>query len=56
MVFCQIWIVRRATTYNMTKPQTFPLENPRGSNSGLRFPIVFEALIMSKHDSVCRQK
>ena len=27
--------------YNLTKPQTFPLEKPRGSNSGLRCSLVF---------------
>ena len=41
MVFCQVWIVRRATTSNLTKPLTFPLEKPRGSNSGLRRSLVF---------------
>ena len=41
MLFCQVWIARRATRYNLTKPQTFPLEKPRGSVSGLRFPLVF---------------
>ena len=41
MLFCQVWIARRATRSNLAKPQTFPLENPRGSNSGLRFPLVF---------------
>ena len=41
MLFCQVWIARRATRYNLAKPQTFPLEKPRGSNSGLRCSLVF---------------
>ena len=41
MLFCQVWIARRATTSNLTKPQTFPLEKPRGSYSGLRSSLVF---------------
>ena len=41
MLFCQVWIARRATRYNLTKPQTFPLEKPRGLNSGLRCTLVF---------------
>ena len=41
MLFCQVWIARRATIPNLVKPQTFPLENSRGSNSGLRFSLVF---------------
>ena len=41
MLFCQVWIARRATRHNLTKPQTFPLEKPRGSYSGLRFSLVF---------------
>ena len=41
MWFCQVWTVRRSTISNLTKPQTFPLEKPRGSNSGLRFSLVF---------------
>ena len=41
MLFCQVWIARRATTSNLTKPQTFPLEKPRGSYSGLRCSLVF---------------
>ena len=41
MLFCQVWIVRRATTSNLTKPQTFPLEKPHSSNSGLRRFLVF---------------
>ena len=41
MLFCQVWMARRATRYNLVKPQTFPLENSRGSNSGLRFSLVF---------------
>ena len=41
MLFCQVWIARRATTSNLTKPQTFPLEKPRRSYSGLRCSLVF---------------
>ena len=41
MLFCQVWMARRATRYNLVKPQTFPLENSRSSNSGLRFSLVF---------------
>ena len=41
MQFCQIWIARRATRSNLANPQTFPLEKPRGSYSGLRFALVF---------------
>ena len=41
MLFCQVWIARRANRSNLAKPQTFPLEKPRGSNSGLRFSLVF---------------
>ena len=41
MVFCQVWIVRRASTSNLTKSQTFPVEKPCGSKSGLRFSFVF---------------
>ena len=40
-MFCQVWIARRATTSNLKKPQTFTLEKPHGSISGLRFPLVF---------------
>ena len=41
MLFCQIWIARRATRSNLAKPQTFLLEKPRGSYSGLRCSLVF---------------
>ena len=41
MWFCQVWIVGKAITYNLAKPQTFPLEKPRSSNSGLRCCLVF---------------
>ena len=41
MLFCQVWIARRASISNLPKPQTFPLENARGSNSGLRFSLGF---------------
>ena len=41
MSFCQVWIARRATRSNLTKPQTFPLEKPRSSNTGLRCSLVF---------------
>ena len=41
MLFCRIWMARRATRSNLAKPQTFPLENSRDSNSGLRFSLVF---------------
>ena len=41
MLFCQVWIDRRASRSNLAKPQTFPLEKPRGLNSGLRFSLVF---------------
>ena len=41
MLFCQVWIARRANTSNLTKPQNFSLEKPRGSYSGLRFALVF---------------
>ena len=41
MLFCQIWIARRAATSNLAKNQTIPIEKPRGSNSGLRFSLVF---------------
>ena len=33
-MFCQVWIARRATRYNLT--QTFPLETPRGSKPTIR--------------------
>ena len=41
MLFSHVWIARWATRFNLAKPQTFPLENPRSSNSGLRYSIVF---------------
>ena len=41
MLFSQDWIDRRATRSNLAKLQTFPLEKPRGSNSGRRYPLVF---------------
>ena len=41
MLICHVWTARRATRSNLAKPQTFPLENPRGSNSGLRYSLVF---------------
>ena len=41
MLFSQVWMARRATRFNLAKPQTFPLENPSGSNSGLRYSLVF---------------
>ena len=41
MLFCQVWIPRRTTITNLTKLQTFPLENPFSSNSGLWFSLVF---------------
>jgi len=41
MMFCQVWIARRAATHILAKHQTLPLEKPRGSNSGLRFPLAF---------------
>ena len=41
MLFCQVWIAKRASRTNLAKPQTFPLENPRSSDSGLRFSLVF---------------
>ena len=41
MLYGQFWIVRRATRSNLTKHQTFPLEKPRISNSGLRCSLVF---------------
>ena len=40
ILFCQVWMSRRATRSNLTKPQTFPLEKTRGSNSGLRCSLV----------------
>ena len=41
MLFCQVWITRRATRYNLTKHQTFLLEKQHGSNSGLTCSLVF---------------
>ena len=41
MLFSQVWLARRATRLNLAKPQTFPLKNPLGSNSGLRWSLVF---------------
>ena len=41
MLFSQVRTTRRTTGSNLTKPQTFPLENPRGSYSGLRCSLVF---------------
>ena len=41
MLFCQVWTARRAARSNLTKPQTFPLENACGSDSGLRISLVF---------------
>ena len=40
MLFSQVLIFRRATRSNLANPYTFPLENPRGSNSGLRNSFV----------------
>ena len=51
MLFCQVWIDRRATRSNLAKPQTFPLENPRGSESGLRFSLVFSMSLYKDYDS-----
>ena len=41
MLFCQVWIARMAATSNLAKHQTNPLENPCGSNSGLRYSLEF---------------
>ena len=41
MLFSHVWMPRRATRTNLAKLQTFPLEKPRGSNSGLRYSLVF---------------
>ena len=41
MLFSQVWIAKRATRYNLTEPQTFPLEKLHSSNSGLKFSLVF---------------
>ena len=41
MSFCQVWIARKAARSNLAKPQTFPLEKPRGSISGLRCSFIF---------------
>ena len=36
-----VWVPRRATASNLTKPQTFSLEELHVSNSGLSFTLVF---------------
>ena len=41
MLFCKVWIARRAATSNLAKYQTIALEKQLGSNSGLRFALVF---------------
>ena len=41
MLFCQVWIARRAFTSNLAKPQTFPLEKLRGSYRGLKWSLAF---------------
>ena len=41
MLFCPVWIARRTTRHKLAKPQTYPLEKPRGSHSGLRCFHVF---------------
>ena len=52
MLFCQVWIARRTSTSNLTKPQTFPLEKPHGSNSGLRSSLLFWMILYD--DYLCR--
>ena len=41
MLVSQVWMAKRATKYNLAKPQTFPLEKLRRSNEGLSFSFVF---------------
>ena len=41
MLFCQVWIYGSANRSNLAKPQTFPLEKPRGLNCVLKFSFVF---------------
>ena len=41
MLFSQVWIPGRANRSNLEKPQNFPLEKLRSSNSGLRCSLVF---------------
>ena len=41
MLLSQVWIPGRANRSNLEKPQNFPLEKLRSSNSGLRCSLVF---------------
>ena len=43
-------MARRATRSNLVKPQTFLLENRRGSNSGLRCSLVFWMSLYKDYD------
>ena len=40
-LFCYVWRARRTTRSNLTKPKTFSIGKPRGSNSGMRCSLVF---------------
>ena len=50
MLFCQVWMATRATTFDLAKPQTIPLEKPRVSNSGLRYSLVFWMSLYKDYD------
>ena len=50
MLFCQVWIARRAITSNLAKPQTFPLEKLRGSYRGLKCSLVFWMSLYKDYD------
>ena len=41
MLFCQVWIAKKAFTSNLAKPQTFPVEKLRSSYRGLKCSLVF---------------
>ena len=41
MLFCQVLKAQKPSRSNLAKPQTFPLEKPRNSISGLRCSHAF---------------
>ena len=51
MLFCQVWMARRATRSSLAKPQTFPLENLLGSDSGLRFSLEFRMSLYKDYNN-----
>ena len=54
MLFSQVWIAGRANKSNLAKPQTFPLEKLRSSNSGLRCSLVFWMSLYKDYSSASK--